>query len=1424
MRCIYLTLFLSWLSTMVSAIDILQISHLTDRNGLSQNTVRCMMQDSKGFMWMGTVNGLNRYNGKEFVTIQIRDKSSSTLTDNRIRTIEEDANGYIWVRTFSNTMYCYDPRLELFVDYAPTNKTKLFSGINTLPNGDVWLWGQNGCCRVRLINGKLQSWDPFEGQHRVVSFAFEDSTQRIWLGTDKALFSVFDETVSLVSEGRVFSIKESNGQLFFIAAHQLSVYDSQTASLVKNIQVADGVSLSSHRSCMLNDSLILIATKSDLSVFDTKKHSLSSASVYFRGEHLRNANFITDNKGQVWVYNMSGVLWKYSSNTTFEPIEVIPPSILSLINSERYQIYQDSRDIIWITTFGNGLFALDQKTGKSFHYTAENNLSTNYLYCIAEDRSGELWVGTELAGVAKISLTNYPFEMFYPTPGGNSDRDNAVRLVYEDVDNRYWFGTRDGNLHVCDASLKHLVTHRITRGLPFTMAEDTLGYKWLGTKGGGLLLFPPSGNGKPQHYSLSDKDRQNSSSNNIFTIMRDSRNRMWIASFGGGLHLAERRNGQLVFRQIFLKKETLNMMRSMIQDDTGLIWVGCNEGVVVFDPDKILSDEESYTNLRLDNKDRHSINSNEVRVVFEDSRGRIWLGTTGGGLNLLERKDAVDKSTFTYYGAGNGLSNEMIQAIQEDDEGYIWVSTESGISKFNTETERFENFIFSNKRQSAIFNELSSWKKKNGELMFGSYNGVFIFNPSKITYDTYAPPVILTGLWINGVSMSPNGQDSPLTESITTTDKIVLNHNHNSFNLEFTMMNYHASEFNQYMYVLEGYEKNWNPMSRTNLATYRNVAPGTYLFKVKGCNSFGVWSDKEATLQVIIRPPWWKSVGAICSYILLIAGITYLIVNTVIKMNRLNMAVEVEKQLTEYKLRFFTNISHEFRTPLTIIRGSIEDLIAQKNVPISARKQLNILAKSSARLLRLIDQLLEFRRLQNNKMELNLEPTEANGFFYDIWQTFREVAEKKKIDFLFESPEGEYTLLLDRSKMDKIAYNLLSNALKQTPAGGKILTKLQFSSTDDRFTLSVSDTGPGISKEQQDRLFVRFKQIHYTSDGTGVGLHLTAELAKVHKGTIVYTDSEWGGACFSVTVPLSDKNYDTEDIIHKPSVEKMTTTIEMDLNENENGETELIDVSTEKVFNRYKVVVIEDDEEVRAFIESQLGQYFTVATASNGVEGLERVSEEQPDIVVCDVMMPKMDGYEFTKRLRAKVETSHIPVILLTAYSSEEHRLQGIQSGADSYITKPFSVKYLITRIVKLIEQREKLQQHFASEPGLVQPSIAFTNRDKVFIDKLHNTIEENLSNIDFKIEDFAQSFNMGRSTFFRKLKGITGYPPNEYLRIIRIKKAAELLINTDLNVSEISYRVGINDPLYFSKCFKSQFGKSPSQYRKGDQELTPST
>lgn len=709
----------------------------------------------------------------------------------------------------------------------------------------------------------------------------------------------------------------------------------------------------------------------------------------------------------------------------------------------------------------------------------------------------------------------------------------------------------------------------------------------------------------------------------------------------------------------------------------------------------------------------------------------------------------------------------MVQAILEDNHHNLWISTESGISKFNPTNTLFENYNFLDVWESDLFCESSSFKRTNGELLFGSFNGMYIINPSSFESQVFSSSVTLTGLCINGIPVSPNSPDSPLKESIRKTSDIRLNHGQNSFSLEFSSLNFHNSHSNRYTYILENYDKEWNPVTQYNVATYKNIPAGKYVFKVKNVNNPYASADAETILFITIVPPFWKSSSAFILYIVLCSIIGFFIVRLLFKMNKLHNQVEIEKQLTEFRLRFFTNISHEFRTPLTIIRGSIESMNKQKPVPPTFKKHIETLEKSSAKLMRLIDQLLEFRKMQNNQMSLRLEQTEVVSFLYGIYDLFSETAARKNINFTFSSDEESKWILLDRGKIEKVLFNLLSNAFKHTPEKGNIAVEITFQEGEEYLILRVSDSGIGIPPEKQHLLFQRFKQINYSSSGIGIGLHLASEFTTIHKGEIKYSESTWKGACFTVAIPTVTDIYDEKDIISSVS-----TPLNNTLSTSEDNYSPAMEAIKQQVSTlKYKILLIEDDEEIRLFLEDQLNDSFTISTAPNGRIGWETAINEEPNLIVCDVMMPEMDGFEVTRKLKSDFQTSHIPVILLTAHSSIEHQMEGINAGADAYIIKPFSTEYLTIRIIKLIEQREKLQYKFAHEPGIIPTTICTTDKDNEFIANIHSIIEKHLDDPDFSMDDFAQAANMGRTIFYKKIKGLTSYSPNEYLRILRLKK-----------------------------------------------------
>lgn len=562
-------------------------------------------------------------------------------------------------------------------------------------------------------------------------------------------------------------------------------------------------------------------------------------------------------------------------------------------------------------------------------------------------------------------------------------------------------------------------------------------------------------------------------------------------------------------------------------------------------------------------------------------------------------------------------------------------------------------------------------------------------------------------------------------------------------------------------------------------------------------------------LNIVITPPFWETTWAYLFYFLVVVIVLYVAFCLIRNFNNLRNRIQVETQLTEYKLMFFTNISHEFRTPLTMIQGALEKIESLNKIPKEMVYPIQLMNKSTNRMLRLINQLLEFRKMQNNKLSLMLEETDVMVFFYDIYRSFKETADDKQIDFHFAPSTSSYKMFVDQSKLDKIVYNLLSNALKYTPKGGKVVFAIIVNEEVGKLFISVSDNGVGIPKEKQGELFSRFMQSGFSHNSVGIGLHLTYELVNVHKGSISFDENEGGGSVFTVILPLDSSVYGKNDFL-------VSSILQEESFVHEQCDTYLTvnhDSVTPDPLNKKRILIIEDDGDVRKFLETELGIYFEIISEPDGLSGLQKAQSFEVDLIICDVLMPGMNGFDVTRKLKRDFETSHIPIILLTAMSTSENKLEGVESGADAYITKPFSSRLLLARIFQLIEQREKLKRKFSNDPAMTSQALCSTELDRKFGEKLQTILEKQLDNPEFTIEDFASAVGVSRAAFFRKVKGVTGYTPNEYMRILRMKRAMELLQEGIYNVSEIAYKVGMNDPLYFSKCFKSHFGAPPSAY-----------
>ena len=1152
--------------------------------------------------------------------------------------------------------------------------------------------------------------------------------------------------------------------------------------------------------------------------------------------NIRNGLVVKDNHNNYWVHNQTGYInYIQKESGSVKKIDVRSSKLPYFIDYERYHVYHDSRDIIWITTYGNGLFAYNPTTEELEHFTATANhtnpIASNYLQYIIEDHSGNLWTSSEYSGISQIEIINKGAAKVYPEGELNIDRANAIRFISHMQDDEVWITTRAGGLYIYDNKLTKQKSKKYYDINIYSACEDSKGNIWLGTRGKGLQV------GDDQHYIHQATDTNSLAADPVFCILQDRKQRMWIGTFGGGLDLAVPKKDKYIFRHFFNKTYGQKEIRTICEDRNGWIWVGTSEGVFVFDPDRIIKDPNDFYQYNLDN---HALKSNEIKSIIQDKKGRIWIAESGIGFCVANIKNDYKDISFTHYTVNDGLVHSVVQAFIEDDEGNIWVSTEYGISCFNPENKIFNNYFFSNDILGNVYTEGCA-KLKDGRLAFGTNHGLIILNTKQIKNKEKIPSVTFTDLKLNGISVRPADMDSPLTAALAYTDAISLKYYQSSFVIDFSTFDYPISTNTRFSYKLEGYDDDWSIPSTLNFAAYKNLPAGTYYLHVKACSVSGIWSDNEETLEIKVTPPFWATGWAFFVYILIAGIIMYFVYRTIRNINNLRNKIKVEKQLTEYKLVFFTNISHEFRTPLTLIQGALDRIHRTHNIPKEIRYSIKLMDKSTQRMLRLINQLLEFRKMQNNKLALSLEETDVIAFLYEIYLSFQDTAESKNMDFKFIPSVNSYKMYIDKGNIDKIAYNLLSNAFKYTPSGGKIEFSIYIDKQKQLLIMKVTDTGVGIPKEKRNELFKRFMQSSFSSDSIGVGLHLTHELVHVHKGNICYEENPSGGSIFIVTLPTDSSIYQSNDFLipenailkeeaqnhpslsalneenaHSESEEEIDKEVE---NIEKELKTELNASDQEGPLNKRKILIIEDDNDVREFLKEELTPYFEVAAEADGKNGLEYAHNNDIDLIISDVMMPGYNGFEITRKLKSDFSTSHIPIILLTALNAAESHLEGVKSGADSYITKPFSTKLLLASIFKLIEQRDKLKEKFSNDLSAKRPVMCTSDKDKEFVENLTKIVEEQLTNPEFTADDFASMMSLGRTIFYRKVRGVTGYTPKEYLRIMRMKKAAELLSTKKYTVSEVTYMVGINDPFYFSRCFKAQFGISPSSYQKRYQE-----
>ena len=1128
-----------------------------------------------------------------------------------------------------------------------------------------------------------------------------------------------------------------------------------------------------------------------------------------------------------------------------------------------FHIHEDTNGYLWVHPYGGGFSFYDRKEQCLVPFYDELGSSdwrfSNKIHSTFSDKQGNLWICTHSKGLEKVTFRSVQFSMLTPEEHSYESLSNEVRALCEDKHKNIWVGLKDGRLRVYDANHKYLgfltETGNVSlsgvpmKGTVYDITQDSKGVLWIATKGDGLVraesVAPNGLSYKLSRYRYDEDDMYSLSNDNVYCVYEDHNGRIWVATFANGInYISKDKAGNTIFvnHRNNLKGYPIDLCyktRFITSDNNGHLWVGTTAGAVAFDENFKTPEEIQFHHFSRNPNDAKSLSNNDVHWIIATKKKELYLATFGGGLNKLLSIDKNGNGVFKSYSVLDGLPSDVLLSIREDQKQNLWMSTENGISKFIPGEERFENYDDRSITFRVRFSEAASAVTSKGKMLFGASNGIFMFDPDSINKSRFVPPIVLSKLVIANQDIVP-GEGSVLKVGLDDTKELVLSHKENIFAIQYAALDYTNPQNIQYAYILEGFEHQWTYADRLRNATYTNLPKGHYTFKVRSTNSDGVWVDNTRFLDIVVLPSFWETPLAYFLYVLFILLVIFVAVYILFTIYRLKHEVSVEQQVSDIKLRFFTNISHELRTPLTLIAGPVEYVLKNSKLPEDAREQLVVVERNTNRMLHLVNQILDFRKIQNKKMKMQVQRVNVVAFVRKVMDNFESLAEEHNIDFLFETEKDELYLWVDEDKLEKIVFNLLSNAFKYTP-GGKLI-RVFIHEDEGTVSVGVQDQGIGIAENKKKSLFVRFENLVdknlFNQASTGIGLSLVKELVEMHKA-VISVDSKLGeGSCFKVDFLKGKEHYDdTVEFILEDSATSSSMTIPapvMDATASVipivNPDEDIQDEESEEASNKEVMLLVEDNQELRVFLRTIFSSTYRVVEAADGMEGWSKALKFVPDIIISDVMMPEKDGIEMTKELRADMTTSHIPIVLLTAKTSIESKLEGLEYGADDYITKPFSASYLKARVENLLSQRRKLQSLYRDNlmnnthvSSLSTSEEAATEEEKLpdmspndrkFMDKLVELMEANMDNGDLVVDDLVREVAVSRSVFFKKLKTLTGLAPIEFIKEMRINRAAQLIETGEFNMTQISYMVGINDPRYFSKCFKSKLGMTPTEYR----------
>ncbi len=1329
---------------------------------LSSAFVRCIYKDSRGFMWFGTGTGLVRYDGTTVYRYDHGQRNASAITDNRINAILEDADHNLWIGT-SHGLAVYDPRKDSFID------------VDSIPGNTNFL------------------------NNRYISALSIDRKGRIWIGTLGNGVNIYDPLAltfthlgELATSGRtppanyVTSLLVVGDAVWVGTKGGLELFDSQTARPLP-LPVADPSVASKEITQVQRDrsgnmwittmDREIITLRPEVESYKIQKMTLTSRMlVKEEGSVLTLA---PDDKGHVWVAGENTGLNYLDANLEqlvhYEAAEGSPGRLPT--NSIR-SVYMDDSGITWIGTYNRGVYIVDSNAKRFETYQRgefmEAGILGDNVKGLAEDKEGNIWISCDGGGLGILNTT-------------------TRKLAYQDALNR------------------KLDTRYLT-SLFFDENDDL----WIGTWGRGVYKVNLA-SGEVKNYEV---ESNGFGDNKVYDIYQDSRKTIWAGSVGSGLFYFDPVLARFVGLNedkgpAYIRKSSY--VTKILEDADGSLWVGTLFGLYRH---RFQSPGVYDVDLFINNTGPGDIGSYDIQTIYQDAQKTMWFGTGDRGMKRLLYGDSL----FSGFDRNSGLNTNTIRGILSDRHGTLWISSNRGLSRYDPRAQSFRNYSREDGLPSNEFNVNACLQARDGKLYFGSDHGLVSFYPDSIRDNPTPPVVYLTDLKLNNQSVQIDGEGSPIKEHISYSKSIELSYSQRSFAIDFVAVSYGQSSGNRYCYKLEGFDEEWNCAGSTNRATYTNIDPGDYVFLVSASNNDGVSSIAPARLEITIAQAPWKTWWAYLLYVALITTALYVAIRIHVERIKIRnqleferLAREKEHALSESKSQFFTNISHELRTPLSLITMPLESLTQLGDLPSSVKDALATIRMSTGKMTRLVNELMDFNKLENSKLGLRVQRGELVQFTAEIVSEFRDLAAKRNIHFgihaMVRSLEGWF----DRDKLEKMLVNVLSNAFKFTSDGGQInvilnvkQTSLNGQTTQTRYLeLTVVDNGIGIAQKELPFIFDKFYQASSSSKivnpGTGIGLALTKGLVDLHHGRI-QAESTSGETRFVILLPI-DREAFIDDEIHEAD-----SSLE-DLSQSAADIVPVDTVVSETELDAPLILVAEDNEELRRYIAAELRHQFNVLEAKDGVEGLELAFERSPDLIISDILMPVKSGLELCREIKSNIKTSHIPFIMLTAKAMVDDQIAGVAAGADVYIVKPFSIRFLIAHVNQIIDSRQKLYSRFSQDVYLLPAKICSNEIDQAFLQKAIDYIVDNIQDPQLKVESIADVFNLSRMQVYRKIKALTGKSVVEFVRMVRVKQALKLMNTHQYTLSQIAYETGFNSSSYFTKVFKDEYGKTPSEY-----------